>query len=147
MANIPPAMYDLWTLVMELLMVLYALPARSASFRNRRRLDNVASLMTLLPGRSDSPHLEHMSHMIHTILYALRCWMWWEYVPSKSNWADAISCLGALDTWHIANGFSTHNVNFPSSSGSYPLLRWCLCSSISEVLWVKCIGPGVTRAF
>ena len=65
-------------------MVLYALTARPGAFRDRRgvwMIDNIAALMSLIRGRSDSPDLEHMSHMIHTILYALRCWMWWEYVP------------------------------------------------------------------
>lgn len=121
-ADIPPGVYEMWTpgdrkiAQLELLMVLYALTARPGAFRDRRgvwMIDNIAALMSLIRGRSDSPDLEHMSHMIHTILYALRCWMWWEYVPSKSNWADAISRLGAVDPWHVSNGFSTSTVKLP----------------------------------
>ena len=107
-ADIPPQIYDMWTpgdkkiAQLELIMVLYGLIMRPDSFRNRRGIwfiDNTAALMSLIRGRSDSPDLEHMSRMIHVALYALNCWVFWEWIPSKSNWADAISRLGAQDPW------------------------------------------------
>ena len=122
MADIPEAIYDLWSpgphkiAQLEVMMVLYALVTRASSFRNRRgvwMVDNIAALMTLIKGRSESEDLERMAHMVHTILYALRCWMWWEYIPSKSNWADAISRLGRDDPWHRRNHFTTNSAVFP----------------------------------
>ena len=89
-ANIPPEIYQLWTpgdrkiAQLELLMVFCAWLARPASFRNRTGIwmvDNIASLMTSIRGRSDSPDLDLTRSL---------------YVPSKKNWADAISHMGAL---------------------------------------------------
>ncbi len=121
-ADIPPQIHDMWTpgdkkiAQLELIMVLYGLIMRPDSFRNRRGIwfiDNTAALMSLIRGRSDSPDLEHMSRMIHLALYALNCWIFWEWIPSKSNWADAISRLGAQDPWLHRNGFRVFPAFFP----------------------------------
>ena len=115
-ADIPREVYDLWSpgekkiAQLELIMVLYGLVMRPDMFRNRRGIwfiDNTAALMSLIRGRSDSPDLEHMSRMIHVVLYALNCWIFWEWIPSKSNWADAISRLGVNDPWVHRNGFTS----------------------------------------
>ena len=125
---IPEELYTLWTpgdhkiAQLELVQILYALIARPSSFRGRRgiwMIDNTASLMSLIRGRSDSQDLEILSHMIHSILFALKVWIYWEWVPSKSNWADAISRLGAQDPWSVTNQFSIH-------SASIPLFLWIL---------------------
>lgn len=95
---------------------------RPEMFRNRRGIwfiDNTAALMSLIRGRSDSADLEHMSRMIHVALYALNCWIFWEWIPSKSNWADAISRLGATDPWVHRNGFTV----FPAF---FPIVLWSL---------------------
>ena len=121
-ALIPDSLYDQWTpgdrkiAQLELVQVLYALIARPAEFRGRRGvwfIDNLAALMALIRGRSDSPDLERLSHLIHLACFALRIWIYWEYIPSKSNWADSISRLGAQDPWHQSNGFTLYRAFFP----------------------------------
>lgn len=121
-AHIEPKLYDLWgpgdkkIAQLEMMMVLYGLLARPSSFRHRRGLwfiDNVAALMCLIRGRSDNGDLEKISNMIHIALFALRCWCFWEWIPSKSNWSDAISRLGAADPWHKRQGFRCFTAFFP----------------------------------
>ena len=128
-ADIPIQIYDLWSpgekkiAQLELIMVLYGLTMRPESFRNRRGLwfiDNTAALMSLIRGRSDSPDLEHMSRMIHVALYALNCWIFWEWIPSKSNWADSISRLGFKDPWLHSNDFQVFPAFFPAILWSLP---------------------------
>ena len=127
-ADIPREVYALWSpgekkiAQLELIMVLYGLVMRPDMFRNRRGIwfiDNTAALMSLIRGRSDSPDLEHMSRMIHVALYALNCWIFWEWIPSKSNWADAISRLGVNDPWVHRNGLTV----FPAF---FPIVLWSL---------------------
>lgn len=122
-AVIPPEIYSLWEpgtkkiAQLEMMMVLYALVARPSLFRYRKGLwliDNIAALMCLVRGRSESPDLEKISSLIHLAAFALRTWLWWEYIQSKSNWADSISRLGQSDPWHRDNGFSTSFVHFPT---------------------------------
>ena len=114
-ADITLELYELWTpgdrkiAQLELSMVLYALLCRPNTFRNRRGvwyIDNTAALMCLIRGRSREPDLECMSHLIHTIFYGLKVWMYWEWIPSKSSWSDAISRLGWQDPWARQNDFS-----------------------------------------
>ena len=121
-ADIPDAIYDLWSpgdkkiAQLELLMVLYGLLARPDSFRHRRGIwfiDNTAALMALIRGRSDSSDLERMASMIHTALYSLECWIYWEWIPSKSNWSDAISRLGFQDPWLKKERFQVFTAYFP----------------------------------
>ncbi|CAE7449963.1 unnamed protein product, partial [Symbiodinium microadriaticum] len=40
---------------------------------------------------SDSPELDHMAQTVHILLFHLRCYLYFEWVPSGSNWADGIS--------------------------------------------------------
>ena len=68
--------------------------------------------MALIKGRSDSSDLEHMSHMIHILLFSLRCWIYSEWIPSKSNWSDAISRDGHADRWHHDQGFTSRIASF-----------------------------------
>lgn len=130
-ADIPPSIYSLWTpgdrkiAQLELIMVLYGLIARPHQFRHRRGIwfiDNTAALMALIRGRSDSRDLEHMSQMIHVALYALDCWICWEWIPSKSNWSDSISRLGYEDPWSRANHFHLYTAYFPQILWSLPFL-------------------------
>ena len=90
-------------------MVLVALLEQPARFRGRRGvwfIDNVASLMAVVRGRSDNPELDHIASMIQAVLFSLETWMYFEWIQSKSNWADGISRYGAADTWHRRHGFT-----------------------------------------
>ena len=100
---------------LELSMVLYGLAARASCFRGRRGywyIDNVAALMALIRGRSSSPDLERLAHLIHIALFTLNASIFWEYVPSKSNWADAVSRVGFRDPWLRSHHFSCHTAAF-----------------------------------
>ena len=108
-SEIPDLLYQLWSprkakiAQLELLQVLIALVTVPERFRGRRGvwyIDNTAALMSLIKGRSASYGLEKMSSLIHLLLVSLRCWIYWEWAPSKSNWADAISREGFMDEWH-----------------------------------------------
>jgi hypothetical protein len=97
---------------LELSMVLYALIERPDSFRKCQGLgflDNVAAVMTLVRGRSRNPDLAKLGRLIHLALFALRAQGYWEYVQSKSNWADDISRLGFDDPWWRCHGFSFYS--------------------------------------
>ena len=62
--------------------------------------------MALVRGRSDSEDLDSMSRTIHSALFALRTWMYFEWVESEANWSDGISRIGFNDPWHRAHGFA-----------------------------------------
>ena len=128
-ADIHPWWYSVWKSAevhiaqLEISMVAYALLGRPEHFRNRRGiwfLDNVASLMALVKGRSSSRDLESFAHMVHMLLLGLNTQMWFEYIPSKSNWADAISRLGRDDPWHVSQSFSTSVIRFPRVVSGLP---------------------------
>ena len=129
-AEVSPSVYSLFTpgdrkiAQLELSMVLYALTARPSRFRGARGvwyIDNVAALMCLIRGRSDSPDLERMANLIHVALFALQTWIYWEWIPSKSNWSDSISRLGRGDPWHRMHHFKCFPAYFPASLWRLPL--------------------------
>ncbi|CAE7745577.1 clpC [Symbiodinium sp. CCMP2592] len=110
---------------LELAMVLYALAVRAPSFRGRRGywyIDNVAALMSLIRGRSSSPDLECLAQLIHIAMFALRTSFFFEYIPSKTNWADAVSRVGFADPWLHQRGFSCHIASFPFQLVGLPFL-------------------------
>ena len=101
---------------LELLMVLYGLYARPHAFRHRRGIwfiGDTAALMALIRGRSRNADLEHLATLIHMTLFALDAWFWFEWIPSKSNWADSISRLGASDPWFVDHNFTLHHASCP----------------------------------
>ena len=96
---------------LELLAVLQGLLTFPSHFRGRKVVwwvDNVAALMSLVRGRSDSLELDFMSQLVHFLLYALHCHIYWEWIPSASNWADGISRDGLSDPWWRKHGFRVH---------------------------------------
>eukprot|EP00438_Fugacium_kawagutii_P005548 Skav216281 [mRNA] locus=scaffold2088:69829:83155:+ [translate_table: standard] len=128
-AHIPDELYSFFSgdgqkiAQLELMMVAYALITRASTFRGRRGywfIDNVASLMCLLRGRSDSEDLSSISDFIHVGLFALDTALYWEYIPSKSNWADPISRHGLKDSWFQQNRFRAFRAFFPVKLLSMP---------------------------
>ena len=86
-------------------------------FRHRHGLwflDNVAAVMTLVRGRSSNADLAKLGHLIHLALFALRAQGYWEYIQSKSNWADDISRLGVNDPWWRCHGFNFYSSYLPT---------------------------------
>ena len=119
-AEIGPEVYSCFApgdhKIAQLAMVLYALAARAPSFLDRRGfwyIDNIAALMSLIRGRSSSPDLERLAQLIHVAMFALRASFFFEYIPSKTNWADAVSRVGFADPWLQQHGFSCHVACFP----------------------------------
>ena len=64
--------------------------------------------MALVRGRSDSSSLDNLARAIHTAIFALQAWIYFEWVPSESNWSDGISRDGEADGWYRRNGFASH---------------------------------------
>ena len=80
----------------------------AGQLRGRRGIwfvDNVAALMALVKGRSDVEELEKMAELIHAMMFALSLSLYFEWVASKSNWADGISRDGSGDEWLRRHGF------------------------------------------
>jgi hypothetical protein len=120
--TIPQRMYDMWdsspwkSAQQELPMVLVGLLSDTHSFRGARGIwfiDNVAALMAVVRGRSDNRELDHLAGMIHAVLFSLQTWMYFEWIQSKSNWADGISRYGSKDSWHARHNFSCREVSVP----------------------------------
>ena len=97
--------YDMWgpgdhkIAQLELFMVAHALTARPDQFCGRRGvwfIDNIASLMCLIRGRSDNPDLAKMATYIQCLLFALRASLYWEYIPSKSIGPTRSADLGPV---------------------------------------------------
>jgi len=77
-------------------MVIYTLSESPGLLRHRHGLwflDAVAAVMTLVRGRSSNSDLAKLGHLIPLALFALRAQGYWEYVQSKSNWADDLVAL------------------------------------------------------
>ena len=114
---IDDSVFDLWgaqetkIAQLELLMVFQSLLTFPSAFRGTTGvyfIDNIAALMALVKGRSDSPELDALAQSIHMLLFCLHCSLWFEWIPSKSNWSDAISRQGLNDPWFAAHHFRVH---------------------------------------
>ena len=92
-------------------------------------IDNLATLMSLVKGRSDSTELDLISQSVHLLLFSLQCSLWFEWVPSKSNWTDAISRDGFQDSWHKRQRFQVHQSQVPFFLWSFSIrTRSCIFS-------------------
>ena len=96
------------TAQLGMLMIAHAL-VNAPTFSGGNEVFGLSTLwlyMCLIRGRSDSVDLEKIAQFIHSAFFALEALLFWEYIPSKSNWADPISRLGANDPWHTRMSFS-----------------------------------------
>ena len=128
--RITPVVLQLWNpcevciAQLELLMVFQAVVTFPDEFRHASGvwyIDNFASLMALIKGRSDNLDLDHLAQMIHLLLYHLHCSLWFEWVQSKSNWSDGISRDGFKDRFvqdYICIPVSYFFSSFPSMAAS-----------------------------
>ena len=78
--HVPQTLYDSWRAdgwhiaQLELLMVLAALSVYPEHFRGRTGLwflDNVAALMAVVRGRSDTPDLDQLAMLTHAAMFGL----------------------------------------------------------------------------
>jgi hypothetical protein len=112
--DIPPELYQLWgdrkTYIaqLELLAVFVAMVELSHLVRRSHGLwciDNVAALMALVKGTSDTQSMDQMTKAIHLGAFSLDAHTYYEYVESKANWADEISRAGIRGQWARDNEF------------------------------------------
>ena len=96
-------------------------------------IDDIASLMALIKGRSDNLDLDHLAQMIHLLLYHLHCSIWFEWIQSKSNWSDGISRDGFKDRFVQNYAFQCHTSSVPSSLWQLPIF---LLSLVFSFLWI-----------
>jgi hypothetical protein len=69
-------------------------------------IDNIAALMALVRGSSNSRSLDQMAKLVHLACFAIRSVPYFEYVESAANWADEISRKGTQGSWAPDNCFS-----------------------------------------
>ena len=128
--KIEASLYSMWepcvTYIaqLELVMVLIAMLKLPDELRGKRGvwfIDNTAALMALVRGRSNSADLDRLAGSIHAALFAMQIWMYFEWVESKSNWADGISRESLKDAWHRRHGFVGSTCTFPASVLGLPL--------------------------
>ena len=109
--------HDIVIAQLELLMILQAILTFPDSFRGCTGFwfcDNIAALMSLVRGRSDNDSLDFMASMVHMLLFHLNCYLWFEWVPSKSNWSDGISRDGFHDSFWREHLFTVHLSTVPT---------------------------------
>ena len=93
---------------LELLAVVQGVVTFAAELRGNTTVwfvDNIASLMALIKRRSASVELDAMAGIVHHMLYGLHACVYFEWVQSKSNWADGVSRDGMGDGWARDHGF------------------------------------------
>ena len=112
--ELPQELYEIWgeqvTYIaqLELYMILAAVTSYASDFRDKRGVwfvDNIAALMALVRGRSNSESLDQMALRIHAALFSIRAWVYFEWVSSESNWSDGISRDGLADQWQQRHSF------------------------------------------
>ena len=143
--TIDSAIFDLWSdhptkiAQLELLAIVQGILAFPELFRSSSvvwYIDNVAALMSLVRGRSDNAELDFMSQLVHLLLFHLHCHSYWEWIQSKSNWADGISREGFRDPWLLAHGCSIRR-------SSVPVYLWALpFRALCRVCAFQCVGKG-----
>ena len=134
---IPNELYEMWgdqhTYIsqLELMVVITVMIQCAPLVRNSRGvwfIDNVAALMALVNGRSNTDSLDQMALLGHLASFALGANSFYEWVGSKSNWSDEISREGRRGKWAPANGFDTTVCTFN------PLLLRLPCRAVVTVL-------------
>ena len=114
-AQLDPDVYTVWgpqeTYIaqLELYMVFVGMLQFASVIRGRRDIwfiDNIAALMALVRGRSNSESLDSMARAVHAAAYALRAWIYFDWVESAANWSDGISREGLRDAWYRRHRFA-----------------------------------------
>ena len=127
-ARIDDEVFNLWDdgetkiATLELLMIFHGLLCFPALFLQTSGVwyvDNVVALMALVKGRSESQELDVIAQSMHQLLFHLRCNLWFEWVQSHSNWADAIS-----QAWHQQFEAGTVTTSLRATLWGVLLLEW-----------------------
>ena len=125
----PPVIYSYWDHMhtyisqLELLAMIAVMVEFAAELRGSSGLwfvDNVAALMALVRGRSDSPSLDAMAQFAHVASFALHTRQYYEYVESAANWSDEVSRRGLRGKWAASHGFQMRTCTFACQLLSLP---------------------------
>ena len=76
-------------------------------------LDNTAALYCFVKGCSGNRAIERSVQYMHFKCFVERAEVWYEFVPSKQNWADGASRVGLVDPFARVNGFRRRQVEVP----------------------------------
>ena len=105
-AQLDPDVYTVWgpqeTYIaqLELHMVFVGMLQFASGIRGSRGIwfiDSIAALMALVRGRSNSESLDSMTRAVHAAAYALRAWIYFDWVESAANWSDGMRQEGLRD--------------------------------------------------
>ena len=108
-------MFDLWDsqsakiAQLELCVIVMTIASMASELRGHHCLwfvDNIASLMSLIRGRSSTLELDAMTGIVHSMLCGLQCMIYWEWVASADNWSDGVSRDGSADPWLRRHSFT-----------------------------------------
>ena len=76
-------------------------------------VDNTTALYAAVKGGATDPAVDRAVAFTHFLAFRAGVDIWWEYVDSKSNWADGVSRdLGACP-WAAQRGFRTQAYPIP----------------------------------
>ena len=92
--------------------------------RNRKAfwfLDNSNGLYSHFKGNAKTAVQDRNVAIARIFCFHAKCQLWYEYVDSKSNWADGISRLLSNDPWSKAHGFELHSFRCSSKWWAYTL--------------------------
>ena len=113
-------MFDLWDshsakiAQLELCVIVMTIASMASKLRGHHCLwfvDNIASLMSLIRGRSSTLELDAMTGIVHAMLCGLQCMIYWEWVASADKWSDGVSRNGSADPWLRRHSFTPFMVD------------------------------------
>jgi len=76
-------------------------------------IDNSVILAAQTKGAAHGPRVDECALCLHLMLAKLKARVWWEYVQTGSNWADALSRQVKPDEWMAKVGFHHRRVDVP----------------------------------
>ena len=77
-------------------------------------VDNAAVLSAMIKGGSRCEDVDRAAGVVALICAQIQARVWFEYVESKSNWADGVSRLLHADQWSRQNGFELSQCCVPT---------------------------------
>ena len=87
-------------------------------FRGRRTVwyvDNTSAMAAFVKGASRSLELERIVNLFWVLAYHLECVVWFEWVDSRSSWADGVSRRLGSDPFAAKHGFAPQEMEQPAS--------------------------------
>ena len=88
-------------------------------FRGRRTVwyvDNTSAMAAFVKGASRSLELERIVNLFWVLAYHLECVVWFEWVDSRSSWADGVSRRLGSDPFAARHGFALQEMEQPRAS-------------------------------